>query len=76
MTKPFETTVALIKHEGIISIIECTGSSFSFKDGNIHLEEFSGVLSFNPKPAVVENKEEDDEINSNKVNIYGSKESS
>jgi hypothetical protein len=59
MTKPLETTVACIKHDGVVATIKYTCSSFSFKDGNIHLGEFSGVFSFNPEPETVENKKED-----------------
>ncbi len=60
MTKPSETTVALIKHDGVVATIECTHGSFSFTDGTIHLGGFSGVFSFNPEPKPVESKKEDD----------------
>jgi hypothetical protein len=59
MTESSETTVAWIKHDGVVATIEYTRGSFSFKDGKIRLDEFSGVVSFNPEPETVENIKED-----------------
>jgi hypothetical protein len=59
MSNPSKATVADIKHDGVVATIECTCGSFSFKDGKIHLHEFSGALAFNPEPETVEIKKED-----------------
>jgi hypothetical protein len=59
MSEPSKTTVALIAHDGVIASIKCTCGSFTFKDEKIHLHQFSGTLSFNPEPEIVEIKKED-----------------
>jgi hypothetical protein len=59
MSKPSKTTVALIAHDGVIASIKCTCGSFTFEDGKIHLQKFSGTLSFNPEPEIKEDAGKD-----------------
>jgi hypothetical protein len=58
--KKSETTVAL-KYDGVAVSIELTSGSFSLLDGQIHLDGFSGLICFHPKPVIVNLLESDDD---------------